>query len=120
MSQTVTAPETATYVLTAYCATNILPGNVDGNVILPGQHNRVTLGVSVNGSTVAAQQARVATYLGYQKYSIVFKASARSSIKVWFYAPKVHPVKNLFTYEKSQPPRYAIIDAVSLVKRMIR
>ena len=57
-----------------------------------GSH--VTLGVSVNGRTVAAQQARVATYMGYQKYSLVFKASARSSIKVWFYAPKVHPVKN--------------------------
>jgi outer membrane protein assembly factor BamB len=108
LSQTVVAPETASYTLTAWCATNILPGNITAPA------RPVTLGVTVNGQPIAAPPARVVAYNGYQKYTLSFRAPAGGSIRVWYYAPKVRFIPNFGAQQ--QPASYAVIDAVSLVK----
>lgn len=115
-SQTVTVPEAGTYTLTAYCATNILPGNIipPSNLITP------TLSVTANGKAAPGSPAKIAPYLGYQKQTIVFSAIKGSRVTVTFYAPKVQPISNFTTSPGSQPPSYALIDAVTLVKSSLR
>ncbi|GCE30216.1 hypothetical protein KDA_57000 [Dictyobacter alpinus] len=69
MAQTITAPTSRTYTLTAYAANNT--GNVQ-------------LGVDVNGTQV--KNIEVAGNVGYQQYTTSFTANAGQSIKIWYYA----------------------------------
>ncbi|NOT59055.1 MAG: hypothetical protein HOP19_02395 [Acidobacteria bacterium] len=113
VAQTLTAQAAARYTLTAYCATNILPGNLLPGRLGPSPYRYLTLGVSVN-SRVVARQLKIATFAGYQKYTLRFAAPKGAQIKVWYYAPRVRPVPNFVTVGKSQPTPYAIIDNISL------
>ncbi|MFD2615435.1 right-handed parallel beta-helix repeat-containing protein [Paenibacillus gansuensis] len=71
LSQTVTAPETASYTVTAYINTNIASG--------------VTFGADVAG--VNKGQQTVASG-GYKKVTFTVSATAGQSIKVWISAPQ--------------------------------
>jgi len=74
IAQTVTAPATKTYTLTAYCATNI--------------SNNVWFGVEVNGAGAGSRM--ITSGNGYTQYTITFNATAGQTIKVWYYAGKVN------------------------------
>lgn len=84
LSQTFIAPNTRTYTLQAYVATNITNG--------------VTLGVNVAGSNAA--QTILPANTSYTQKSLVFNASAGQTIEVWHYA--------------SNKPGWATIDDVWL------
>lgn len=72
--QTVTAPASKTYTLTAYCATNI--------------SGSVRLGVDVAGSQ--AGQASITATSGYAPYTVSFSAAAGQEIKIWYYSGKAN------------------------------
>ncbi|NOT59920.1 MAG: hypothetical protein HOP19_06805, partial [Acidobacteria bacterium] len=116
LSQTIIAPVTATYRLTAYCATNIQVANA-----MPSRFPQVTLGVNVNARPAAPVKA-VTAYNGYQKYEVVFKAKKQSRINIWYYAPKVQPVPEhkCGVPETKQPANFAVIDAVMLTQASSR
>ncbi|GCE09884.1 hypothetical protein KDAU_72130 [Dictyobacter aurantiacus] len=73
MFQTITAPTTRTYTLTAYAANNT--GNVQ-------------FGADVNGTQV--RNLNVTGNVGYQFYTTTFSATAGQSIKVWYYAHAIN------------------------------
>jgi len=68
--QTITAPSTKTYTLTAYAASNISSG--------------VQLGVNVNG--VQRSSLSIAGDGSYAPYKITFNASEGQNIKIWYYS----------------------------------
>lgn len=81
ISQTVSAPATGDYHLSAYALTTFLDQYLD-----PGTAGG-TLGVDVNGKTVATQL--VPSYVGYLEQTIDFAATAGQSITVWYAAPQL-------------------------------
>jgi len=72
MDQTVTAPVTGTYTLTAECATAF--------------SNGVQLGANVNGTGGASTY--ITANVGYQPYKLTFSAKRGDAINVWYYAAK--------------------------------
>jgi hypothetical protein len=71
MSQTITAPLTKTYEVSAVINTNISAN--------------VTLGVDVNSNTVRSQST---TPSGYKKVSFTFEANPGQQVKIWISAPQ--------------------------------
>lgn len=70
--QTITAPHTGTYVLSAHAAANAA--------------NLASLGADVNGMQVA--EATIDGTGSYQYYQLQFHAAAGSTIKIWYYAKR--------------------------------
>ena len=87
--------------------------NPNETILTPDTVNKEGFGVTVNGQLAATPPARVVAYTGYQKYTFTFRAPARGSIRVWYYAPKVQFIPNFGAQQ--QPASHAIIDVVSLV-----
>ncbi|HKS41925.1 MAG TPA: hypothetical protein VJX74_15020 [Blastocatellia bacterium] len=103
IAQTVSGLPAGNYVLTAYCATNIL----DQSIAPDGLYKKITLLVSVNG---VLSQAQVKAYNGYQKYTIPFNLLTPSAVAVGYIAPKLQ-------YNSTQiNPTYAYIDVVTISK----
>ena len=73
LAQTITAPATRTYTLSAYAANNT--GNVQ-------------FGADVNGTQV--RNLKVTGNVGYHLYTTTFTATAGQSIKVWYYAHAIN------------------------------
>lgn len=90
ISQTVTAPNTGNYELSAYCLTSFLEQYVD-----PGSAGGI-LSVSVAGG--APHQQLVQSYTGYLFYTIQFSAKAGDAIVVSYSAPQ---------WPADYPPQYA-------------
>lgn len=111
--QEVVAPETGSYVLTAYVATNIRAGNVPAGA----SGDVVSVGVDVDGAFVRASGG-VPAFAGYQRQTVEFTANAGSRIRVWFRTPPSAPLPYFgITPAASQPPAYAVVDGVSLVRK---
>lgn len=72
LSQTITAPRTGTYTVTAAIASN---------------QSAAQLGVDVAGTQVASVNTLAND--GYQTRTLTFTATAGQSVKVWFYLPGV-------------------------------
>jgi outer membrane protein assembly factor BamB len=110
--QDVTAPESGSYVLTAYAGTNIRMGNVSQSVAI----REVQLGVAVEGVQLTGQ--RVVPFDGLQRHTITIDAQKGARIRVWYSAPAASPLPFFgATPEESQPLLYAVLDAVSLTRR---
>lgn len=83
VSQTITAPATGDYRLTAYAMATFVPQ------FLPPGTAGGTLGVNVDGVTVAKQS--VSSYVGYLPQAIEFSANSGQPITVWYAAPAMPP-----------------------------
>lgn len=105
VSQTITAPSTGDYELTAEALTTFVPQ------FLPPGTAGGTLGVDVAGTTVA--KLPVSSYTGYLPQLLMFTANAGQSITVWYEAPAM---------PRRYPPAFQAntwsnLDEVRLVKR---
>lgn len=89
ISQTVTAPATGNYELSAYCLTSLLEQYVD-----PGSAGAI-LSVTVAGGAPLRQL--VESYAGYLLYTIQFAAKAGDSLVVSYSAPQ---------WPADYPPQY--------------
>lgn len=111
--QALVAPDAGDYVLTAYIATNIRPGNIPPE----SDVDAVSVGVDVDGVLVRTSD-RAIPYAGYQKRVVEFTAAKGSRIRVWLQAPPSVPLPFYgVTPAASQPPAFASIDGVTLARK---
>jgi outer membrane protein assembly factor BamB len=111
--QELVAPDAGAYVLTAYIATNIRSGNIPANSDI----GAVTIGVEVDG-TLVGESDRAIPYAGYQRRTVEFTAAAGSRIRIRLQAPMSAPLQFYgVTPAASQPPAFASIDSVTLIKK---
>ncbi len=107
LSQSVIAPNTASYRLSARCTTNILSKN---HWITPGS---VLLEVYVDGRAAGAQT--IPANAGYQTYTIDFQAAQGQSIEIRYWAPAV-TISGSVQRSLIPPEAWAVIDEVSLTE----
>ena len=111
--QEVIAPDDGDYLLTAYIASNIRPGNIPAGSDI----DAVSVGVETDGTLARVSEPAV-PFAGYQKRTVEFTASKGSRIRVFLQAPASVPLPFYgITPAASQPPGFASIDAVTLVRR---
>jgi hypothetical protein len=118
VSQMITARESGTYLLAAYCTTDIsVPSNQPGVTLQVSVDGKTTeQSCTVHGKTVEGP-CKIMPYTGYQKYSITFRAEEGKPIKIEYTTPKRPERENQdITFFEEEDSWQARIDAVSLIK----